>query len=72
MKAKIEVETSKIKEFGPTVAVALAIVQASVEPMTNTELAHQMGISFPTAQKALKILEESGHVKEVGKAYRKI
>lgn len=71
MKQKIEVETAMVREYGANIAVALAMVCASYEPLTNTELANMMNVSFPTAQKCLNKLAELRRIKYDGKVYKR-
>lgn len=72
MKAKLEIETSKVRKYGPAGVVALAYVQASYEPVSNSDMSKFLGVTFPTAQKILKRLEDDGLIKESGKGYVKI
>lgn len=72
MKKEILVNTRIVKEYGCTAAVVLAVVNSAVEPLSNTEVAQMVGISFPTAQRCLQILAENNHIKTAGKLYTKI
>ena len=72
MKNQLTVETKVVKKYGVTAAVVLAVINHSYEPMTTTEMANAIGVSYPTAQKNLQILAASKLVKSDGKAFSKI
>ena len=66
MKAKIEVSTRVVKEHGCVPAVVLGLINSAVEPLSVKEIAYQVGISFPTAAKALNTLVEAKQIKVSG------
>ena len=72
MKNEISIKMSVVKELGAIAAVALGVINSSVEPLSNTEVSNIMGISFPTAQKSCKALLDCGYIKGDGKGYSKI
>ena len=72
MKAKLEVSFSVVRQHGATTAVVLALVQNNVTPVSVTDIAKMMDISYPTAQKCLKALHQNSLVTFDGKMYHKI
>lgn len=71
-KNNVVVDLNIVRVQGVQAGVALAIVKETREPMTNTQLAKTMGITFPTAQKILAQLAQAGLIKADGKKYVKI
>lgn len=72
MKKELVVNMRVIKQHGANCAVVLGVINASSEPMTNTEVANALGFSFPTAQKCLQKLADNGLIRMDGKKYRKL
>ena len=71
MKAKIEIDTRVVKEHGCVYAVVLGIINTAVEPLSTKDIAYMVGISFPTAAKALNILVEAKEIKVTGEYDKK-
>lgn len=71
MKAKIEVSTQVVKEHGCVPAVVLGLINSAVEPLSTTDVANMVGISFPTAAKALNALVEAKEIKVTGEYDKK-
>lgn len=63
MKNELTVSMSIVKEHGANCAIVLGVINASSEPMTNSEVANTVGISFPTAQKCLKTLADNNLIR---------
>ena len=72
MKNELTVSMSIVKEHGANCAIVLGVINASSEPMTNTDVANALGFSFPTAQKCLQKLADDGLIRVDGKKYRKL
>lgn len=71
MKAKIEVSTRVVKEQGCVPAVVLGLINSAVEPLSTKDIANMVGISFPTAAKALNALAEAKEIKVTGEYDKK-
>ena len=69
---EIKVKVRIIKEYGANAAVVLGVINQSEEPLTNTDVATKLGLSFPTAQKCLQTLHEHNLIKQDGKKYIKL
>ena len=69
---EIKIDMEVVKEHGANSAVVLAVVNQSTEKVSNTDIAREVGLSFPTAQKILSGLAEFGLIKQCGKLYSKI
>lgn len=63
MKNELTVSMSIVKEHGANCAIVLGVINASSEPMTNSDVANAVGISFPTAQKCLKTLADNNLIR---------
>lgn len=72
MKRLLTVDMRVVIEHGAVAAVVLAVIDNAYEPLSTTQVADAVGVTYPTAQKNLKILVGEGLIKEVGKAFRKI
>jgi DNA-binding transcriptional regulator GbsR (MarR family) len=72
MKNELTVSMSIVKEHGANCAIVLGVINASSEPMTNSEVAKAVGISFPTAQKCLKTLANNNLIRQYVDAYVKL
>lgn len=72
MKKELTINMSVVKEHGAVAAVVLAVIDNAYEPLSTTQVADAVGVTYPTAQKNLKILVGEGLIKEDGKAFRKI
>lgn len=72
MKRLLTVDMRVVIEHGAVAAVVLAVIDNAYEPLSTTQVADAVGVTYPTAQKNLKILAGEGLIKEVGKAFRKI
>lgn len=71
MKAKIEVSTRVVKEHGCVPAVVLGMINSAVEPLSTKDIAYMVGISFPTAAKALNMLVAANEIKVIGEFDKK-
>ena len=71
MKAKIEISTRVVKEHGCVPAVVLGMINSAVEPLSTKDIAFMVGISFPTAAKALNMLVEAKEIKVMGEFDKK-
>lgn len=69
---ELKIDMVVVKEHGANAAVVLAVVNKSDEKVSNTDIAREVGISFPTAQKILSELAENGLIQQCGKMYCKI
>ena len=69
---KIEIDLNVCKELGANASVCLAVVNNNKGPLSNTDVAKVVGISFPTAQKILQTLTEKGLIQFNGKRYYKL
>ena len=69
---KIEIDLGVCKEVGANAAVCLAVVNNNKGKLSNTDVAKEVGISFPTAQKILQGLTEKGLIQSDGKRYYKL
>lgn len=67
----LEVDMSVVKEYGAIAGIVLAVVNNSYEPVSNTDVAHQVGCTFPTAKKTLELLVDKSYIKQDGKLYTK-
>ncbi len=72
MKEELVIKMNVVKEHGANAAVVLAVVNKSADKVSNSDIAREVGISFPTAQKILSELAEKGLIKQCGKMYSKI
>lgn len=72
MKRELPVDMRVVKYHGANVAVVLAVIKDSYEPMTISDVSRAVGITYPTAHKCLDILEYNSFIKCEGKAYRKL
>lgn len=68
----IEIKLSDVKELGANATVILAVINNTDGELSNTDVAKEVGLSFPTAQKLLQELADRGLIKPVGKKYTKI
>ena len=60
--------------FGPPgtgKSFVLGIINSAVEPLSTKDVAYMVGISFPTAAKALNILVEAKEIKVTGEYDKK-
>ena len=71
MKKMLQVDMSVVREFGAIAGIILAVVNDSCEPVSNTDVAHQVGCTFPTAKKTLELLVDKSYIKQDGKLYTK-
>lgn len=71
MKKMLEVDMSVVKEYGAIAGIVLAVVNNSYEPVSSTDVAHQVGCTFPTAKKTLEQLVEKSYIKQKDKRYFK-
>jgi hypothetical protein len=71
MKAKIEISTRVVKEHGCVPAVVLGMINSAVEPLSTKDVAYMVGISFPTAAKALNMLVAANEIKVIGEFDKK-
>ena len=71
MKKMLQVDMSVVREFGAIAGIILAVVNDSCEPVSNTDVAHQVGCTFPTAKKTLELLVDKSYIKQEGKLYTK-
>lgn len=69
---KLEIDLMQVKQLGTTAAIVLAFVNKSNDRVSNADIAREIGITFPTAQKTLLSLAENGFIQSVGKQYEKI
>ena len=67
MKKELIINMSVVKEHGAVAAVVLAVIDNAYEPLSTTQVADAVGVTYPTAQKNLKILVGEGLIKEVGR-----
>ena len=72
MKNQLTIDTKVMKEYGVMTAVVLAVINQSYEPLSVTETANMIGVSYPTAQKCLQVLVNSNLIKTDGKTFRKL
>lgn len=75
MKAEIKVSTQMVKEHGCVCAVVLGIINSAVEPLSIKNVANMIGVSIPTAAKALNDLYNDRQIQvsgEYDKKYFKI
>jgi predicted transcriptional regulator len=72
MKNQLTIDTKVMKEYGVTAAVVLAIVNISDGDVAPTEIAKEVGITYPTAQKNLRMLADFNMIKANGNAFSKI
>jgi hypothetical protein len=71
MKKMLEVDMSVVNEYGAIAGIVLAVVNNSYEPVSNTDVANQVGCTFPTAKKTLELLVEKSYIKQKDKRYFK-
>ena len=69
---ELKIDMEVVKEHGANAAVVLAVVNKSSEKVSNMDIAREVGLSFPTAQKILQTLTEKGFIQFNGKRYYKI
>lgn len=69
---ELKIDMEVVKEHSANAAVVLAVVSMSDDKVSNTDIAREVGISFPTAQKILSELAENGMIQQCGKLYCKI
>ena len=69
---ELKIDMEVVKEHSANAAVVLAVVNMSDDKVSNTDIAREVGISFPTAQKILSELAENGLIQQCGKMYCKI
>ena len=72
MKQILTVDMTVVKNYGANVAVVLAVVQNANGIMSITDVANDIGISYPTAHKCLDLLVGKKLIGKAGKLYRKI
>lgn len=69
---ELKIDMEVVKEHSANAAVVLAVVNMSDDKVSNTDIAREVGISFPTAQKILSELAENGLIQQCGKKFCKI
>lgn len=69
---ELKIDMEAVKKYGANAAVVLAVVNKSADNVSNTDIAREVGISFPTAQKILSELAVFGLIQQCGKMYCKI
>lgn len=67
----LKIDMDVVKKHGANAAVVLAVVNKSTVKVSNTDIAREVGISFPTAQKILSELADDGLIQQCGKMYCK-
>ena len=69
MRSILEVDVNVILEHGVTAAVVLALVERNKEKMSTTEVANAIGVTYPTAQKNLRLLADAGLIQTNGSMF---
>lgn len=72
MKSELRIDMTVVKNYGANVAIVLSVVQNANGIMSITDVANDIGISYPTAHKCLDLLVENKMIGKAGKLYRKI
>jgi predicted transcriptional regulator len=72
MKRELTIDMRVVKNHGATAAVVLAVVQNSIGRVSTTQVATDVGCTFPTAQKNLRLLVDDQLIRTDGKVYWKI
>lgn len=61
-----------VREIGALNSICLAVVNNNKSKVSNSYVARELGISFPTAQNALRTLAEKGLIMPCDKKYSRI
>ena len=72
MKSELVIKTKVLKEHGIMAAAVLAVINQSDEPLSTTEMAEMLNVSYPTAQKNLRLLHDAKLIATDGRVYSKI
>jgi len=68
MKQELTIDMRVVKNHGANAAVVLAVINNGYCNMTITEVANQVGITYPTAHKCLDLLVAEKYIKAVDKS----
>ena len=66
---RIETEWISKKGLSGNMLLTYALIQASDQPMSNTDVANSLRITFPTAQKCLQRLADDGLIQASAAGY---